>query len=354
MEGYSPPSFLVGWKGYPNVYVTPLVSLEKPEVADAPKLWVETGLTIDDILDLRMAMGGGSVRTEVHKVFDPLQELTLSRKPLPVDLYFSKVPKPSPSYGIFPPFGFRGKLERIEVAGSPSTDPFLERIIHEELRTTEAVIELYRKGRDVYIISKAFSAGLLGKERHLVPTRWSITAVDSIIGDALLKVIRENPSINSYMLFHSHLYDNHFFIIFMPGPWAFELVEAWAPKSFWSRGKEIILSASEVGRKRKKYAEETGGSYYASRLAVLEKLHEMKRTASVVILREVHEGYYAPLGVWQVRENVREALKKKPFISDRFKEIVEQCKELGMRVSWEKWKERSVLLKSRQTTLFGN
>ena len=352
MEGYSPPSFLVGWKGYPSVSVTPLLSLEKPEAADSPKLWVEMGLTIDDILDLRMATGGGSTRGDVHSLFEPLQELALSRKPLPIDLYFSKPPRPSPSYGIFPPFGFRGRLARVELAGSPSTDPLLEKISGDELKASEAIVELYKRGRDVYAISKALSAGLLGRQRRLVPTRWSITAVDSVVGDALLERVRQSPSIDSYMLFHSDLYDNHFFIIFMPGPWAFELVEAWAPKSFWARGREIILSASEVGRKRKEYAEETGGSYYASRLAVLEKLREMGRRASVVVLREVREGYYAPLGVWQVRENVREALRRRPFVSDSLEEVAERCRELGMRVAWEKWRERSVLLRGRQRTLY--
>jgi hypothetical protein len=32
--------------------------------------------------------------------------------------------------------------------------------------------------------------------------------------------------------------------------------------------------------------------------------------AAVIVLREIHPEYVMPLGVWQIREGVREALKK--------------------------------------------
>ena len=53
-----------------------------------------------------------------------------------------------------------------------------------------------------------------------------------------------------------------------------------------------------------------GGCYYAARLAVGEALLREGRQAASVILRETHPGYIMPIGVWNVREHVREALRK--------------------------------------------
>jgi len=60
------------------------------------------------------------------------------------------------------------------------------------------------------------------------------------------------------------------------------------------------------------------GGHYAMRLAVLEKLFQMRRQAAVLALREVGPEYYAPVGVWQVREGVRRALSSEPL---RFGEL---------------------------------
>ncbi len=50
-----------------------------------------------------------------------------------------------------------------------------------------AMTYLYRRGFDVYEINSILSAGALGeaKQRRLVPTRWSITAVDDTVGQFL-------------------------------------------------------------------------------------------------------------------------------------------------------------------------
>jgi len=37
-----------------------------------------------------------------------------------------------------------------------------------------------------------------------------------------------------------------------------------------------------------------------------------------VILREIRPEYAIPVGVWQVREGIREAMKQKPAIIDNF------------------------------------
>jgi len=52
------------------------------------------------------------------------------------------------------------------------------------------------------------------------------------------------------------------------------------------------------------------GAYFAARLAVAEHLARRRRKAAAIVLREIHPEYVMPLGVWQIREGVREALKK--------------------------------------------
>ncbi|TLZ88651.1 MAG: hypothetical protein E6K02_00525, partial [Methanobacteriota archaeon] len=57
-----------------------------------------------------------------------------------------------------------------------------------------------------------------------------------------------------------------------------------------------------------------GGCYYAARLAVGEALVRERRQAATVILRETHPGCIMPVGVWNVREHVREALRRPPHL----------------------------------------
>ena len=40
---------------------------------------------------------------------------------------------------------------------------------------------------------------------------------------------------------------------------------------------------------------------------------KIKRQAGAIVFREIGEDYKTPLGVWQIRENVRQALKQKPL-----------------------------------------
>ena len=42
-------------------------------------------------------------------------------------------------------------------------------------------------------------------------------------------------------------------------------------------------------------------------------MFEKRRQAKAVVFREIGEGYEIPLGVWVIRETVRDALKKKPL-----------------------------------------
>jgi hypothetical protein len=75
-------------------------------------------------------------------------------------------------------------------------------------------------------------------------------------------------------------------------------------------GDNLEIFGDYEGLEKKKAYASCGGCYYSARLAVAEKLKQEKRQAGVVILREAYSDYI-PLGVWNVRENMRAALKEK-------------------------------------------
>jgi hypothetical protein len=59
------------------------------------------------------------------------------------------------------------------------------------------------------------------------------------------------------------------------------------------------------------------GAYFAAKLGVSEYLLKNKIQAGVLIFREIRPEYAIPVGVWQVREGIREAMKQQPqIISD--------------------------------------
>ncbi|MBI2139258.1 hypothetical protein HYU13_06725 [Candidatus Woesearchaeota archaeon] len=74
-----------------------------------------------------------------------------------------------------------------------------------------------------------------------------------------------------------------------------------------------MMSDYEPYDGRKSYAEETAGGFYAARLAIAEKLKEIKRQASVLALRFITEAYEVPLGVFVVREAARKAMQNRPI-----------------------------------------
>ena len=96
---------------------------------------------------------------------------------------------------------------------------------------------------------------------------------------------------------------------------------------------------------RTTYAE-IGGCYYAARLAVNEKLNEERRQAGVVILREAHPGYILPVGVWNVRENVRAALKTRPRKFNTLDEAVRYISP-KLDIPMTRWIKNSAVLKHR-------
>jgi hypothetical protein len=245
------------------------------------------------------------------------------------------------------PFGPSAPIRDLHVGNARYDDKIEKAYYDTDLRAGSAVLELYGRGVVVSKIQKAFSVGAFGveKNRRLVPTRWSITAVDDIIGKSLLAQVKTYPEIGEFRVYESIYMDNIFEILLLPQQWSYESMEAWWPGTVWNpNGKSIaIFSDWEPNGGRTTYAA-IGGCYYSARLATCEQLLKERRQATVIVLREARPGYIMPIGVWQVRENVRNAMKTKPYL---FKSLAESLQYIGgkFEIPMQRWIMQSELLK---------
>ena len=100
----------------------------------------------------------------------------------------------------------------------------------------------------------------------------------------------------------------------------------------------------EFYRGRKNYASNITGAYYAARKAICEYLYHIKRQARILIFREVSSGYVVPLGVWVIRETVKNAMEENiPLIFDNFDSALNKMVE-GLMVELKHWKKSSKLI----------
>jgi len=355
IAGASPPSVFVGRIGYPYVYAGPLVPpvQEDTSLYDLPEFWF--GKSIDEIVGFRSMLIRGKHRVHVQKfheagkIIERTRELALAVKPVDVELLLKKRPR---GFIVLDdevqPFGPSAPIRDLRV-GNARWDHQIEKAYYDtDLRAAEAVLELYQKGVLVTKIQRAFSVGAFGLERNrrFVPTRWSITAVDSIISKALMDKVKTFPEISEYRVYESHYLDNIFEVLMIPGKWSYESIEAWYPGTVWNpHGRNIVMYSDWEGYEGRTTYAEIGGCYYAARLAVCEQLVKEQRQATVIVLREAHPGYIMPVGVWQVRENVRNAMRQKPYT---FKTLEEALQFIASRfqIPIRQWIMRSELLKN--------
>jgi len=78
------------------------------------------------------------------------------------------------------------------------------------------------------------------------------------------------------------------------------------------------------------------GAYFAAKLGVSEYLLKNKIQAGVLIFREIRPEYAIPVGVWQVREGIREAMKQQPQIITDFNNAL-QIASTKTSVSKNEW-----------------
>jgi len=324
--GATPPGFFVSWQNYPKVAVAPLSALpgEVSDMSDSPEKWY--GLSQEKIISFRESLLRSYKVMPVDSAVNPdyalsdFQEIAMSSSLLELDVKLAEKPKGDVSFDSFSaPLGPSARLDKLSMIENPKIPKKLDYYSSDtDAKSNTALVDLFMDGFSVSTLAKVLSSGALGvkKDRKLVPTRWSITAVDSNLSKYLIEEkVFQNTVIDSFKLFHSKYLDNDFWVMLLPFPWSFEQIECWLPGGIWTQGATnfSVLSDHELNTGLKGYPKETEGAYFAARLAVAEFLHEKKQNAAAIVFREIGKDYAVPLGVWQIRENVRAALKDKPL-----------------------------------------
>ena len=411
----SSPTVFVGHQGYPNnVNFGPMIPIDHDvldrlnikgnkkdtSILDRSESWF--GKQIEEIVAFRSALVRSNFRVNVfsagnftkprsvdeisenlnrqnRKLLDASQELAMSKTSVDTEAEFSKI-RLNMKFDISSaPAGPSGNAIKIDIADNIKPHPKVEYVVSDtDLKSVDAIVDyLYPtnlSGSEVKDptdkssvteseIQRIFSAGLLGQSRarRLVPTRWSITAVDDIISKSLAEQIKKFPQINEYITFHSRYLDNNFIILLIPGPWSYEMMEIWQADSIWTQAvpgvqqgikNQIpnIIQDHEMEKGRKNYASHITGAYYAARKEVTEFLYRNRKQARCVVFREVSGGYITPLGVWVIRESVKSALAQ-GFSgdgvekTDTLRSAVSRIKNENFSVPLEYWMRTSKLLK---------
>jgi hypothetical protein len=353
IDGSSPPGVFVGRIGYPYIYAGPLVPPFYGNTShfDLPEKWF--GKTIEEIVDFRLKLVRGKYRVNVNepekagRIFENTRFLAMADRTVDVELALKK--KPHHRFVIsnnVQPIGPSAPMKNIKI-GNFRLDPRIEKAYYDhDLKAADAVMELYKNGVLVSKLQKALSVGAFGikGQRRLVPTRWSITATDSMISLNLMEQIKTFPLINKFRIYESNYLDNQFEILMIPDSWKYEAMEAWYPGTLWNFNSNniFLIGDWESYHGRTRYAG-MGGCYYAARLAVNEKLIKERRQATIIVLREAHKGYIMPIGVWQVRENVRNALRQDPLEYDTIEDVLKHL-STKFEIPLRNWIEHSKIL----------
>ncbi|MFX0188338.1 MAG: hypothetical protein ACFE8A_11455 [Candidatus Hodarchaeota archaeon] len=376
--GASPPGFFVGRFNYPNVAVGPLVpfkelesnlNIEDHHILDAPELWY--GKQMAEVILYRSSLVRSNFKINVRigeqklkytppiraqKLLETSQELSMAARPVDTETKLEKLNFRMIMDNHALPVGPSGITNKIRITENVKVHPKVEYCVSDtDLKAQDAISEhLYLKGRvPLSSIQRVFSAGLLGEQnsRKLVPTRWSITAIDDMISKRLITEIKKFPEINDYQIFEAIYLDNHFKILLFPGKFTYEMNEVWAPNSLWNISlsgnncnlQPQIMTDYEFYRGRKSYASNITGAYYAARKAVCEYLYKKRRQARILIFREVSSGYIVPLGVWVIRETVKNAMDTNPVRLDNFNSALSKMAK-GLIVDQKHWEKNSKLI----------
>ncbi len=321
----SSPSIFVGKANYPNVSIG-LMSLPFTAVDannfDSPKFFKDN-LSIPQIINKRSLLI--NCQSTKKSDFEKIQEVALSKKAVEVEASLSKAPKPMTAFDFTSiAMGPSSKLIDFSVNENVKMDKNVEKCFYDnDLKAVKALGVLYQKGIDENNLSKYLSAGAFGlkKNRKVVPTRWSITAVDDSLGKELIGKVKNHKIISDYLLFEGNLFGNYYTILFLPECFGYELFET-------MDGNDFMHDYEEYNG-RKNYAFDTAGGYYACRLAILEYMDNNKLQARAIAYRRITPEYLAPLGVWVVREASRNAMKNDAKILGK-EEMISKLNELKL------------------------
>jgi hypothetical protein len=353
LSGATPPSVFIGRYGYPKVKVGPMVPPFHGDttILDKPEMWL--GKSLEDIVRYRLSLVRGVSDINVHatsgRYIETLQELAMASKSAESEALFEKKPvadiEQEKDLGESAPFGPVAPLKSFKTA-SLSIDKRLENVYYDkDLRAAEAIVDLFQQEVEVSRIHRVLSVGMLGlqKNRRLVPTRWSISATDNIISVSLIKSIVSYAQIDLFEVYkHSHL-GNYYSVLLIPDDvWSFEMKEVWFDKN----GNLGMGVDFEDARGLDHYPS-IAGAYFAARLGVAEHLAQRRRKAAALVLREIHSDYVMPVGVWQIREGIRVALKNEKRQFESFENALSfAC--ISLSASRKEWIRGSKIIEQKK------
>jgi hypothetical protein len=346
-SGSSPPEIFVGKWNYPNVYTGILSPQEygDTEIMSSPERWHEKKLPIPTILNLRNQLIYARTQNNIKKLnsgfHETLKEVAMTHKSISAEYKLKNpITKHLEQDTRVPLISHAAQIDKVRLQENASVKPKIDYLVNDtEVKSALAINELYNSGISNSNIVKILSAGLLGlkKNRKLVPTRWSITAVDDTLSKQKLEKIRFNQEISEICVFTAEYLGNHYEFLLLPDKWSFEVIEI-SQKSldFWHDYESFFP--------RKKYADSVTGAYYANRLALTEYLEKIKKQCSCIVMREVRPEYYAPLGVGILRQISREAFSQIPRIFSSLKEALNDIQS-RLTIPLNNYTEKSIILK---------
>ncbi|GAB4317079.1 MAG: Nre family DNA repair protein [Methanobacteriaceae archaeon] len=357
LDGSTPPSVFIGSWNYPKVYAGPMIAPQRGDtsIMDMPESWIPSNISQEEIIGYRLNLVRGKQRVEIkdldNLLVEKLQEISLAKTSIESEAQFFKKPIGRSFSDEHAPHGPSALIEKFNIE-SVRWDHWLEKVFYDtDLKAANAVMDLHSKGLPFSSIQKAFSVGAMGveKNRRLVPTRWSITACDNTVADKLLKEVRYYDIIETHQVYEFSSLNNYYAVILIPSEWQYEWMEAFIHVL---GDEEVIFSDYENNSGKKEYSR-VGGCYYTCKMAVLEKLARDKKQATAIILREAYNGY-VPLGVFNVRENVRSALNQDPLEFEDLNNALNYV-STKLKLPLKRFIKKSDLLqeliRSRQTTL---
>jgi len=347
LDGSSPPSVFIGSYGYPNVYVGPMLTPQYGDTSllDSPEEWIPREKQLSDIVQFRLQLVRGKAQVCIkdfdNKLVSKMQEISLSKNSIDSEAEFKHAPRGITFNEEHAPFGPSAAIKKFDIDNVKWEHNF-EKVYHDtDLLAGDGVVNLYKQGYDFTQIQKAFSTGTmgLGKNRKLVPTRWSITAVDSIIGEHYLDQVKHFEIIDSFEVYEFTALNNYFAILLTPTPWQYEWIEAFIHVL---EDEEAVFSDYELYHPKKEYSN-VGGCYYSVRSEVTQKLAMRRAQAGAIVFREAYPGYI-PTGVWLCREETKHALAQKPNEFFDLKSAISYISS-KLKLPFYKFHSQSVLLK---------
>ncbi len=348
----------MGRWNYPNVYTGILAPEEQgnTELLASHEQWHKQKLSIKEIASLRNRLIYGRTQQHIAKArernqfTEVLHEIAMTHKSVATEFRLQKpLGKHKENHPTTPLIAKAAPVEHVQLQENAPVKQKIDYLVNDtDVKSTVAMQELQKAGIQTSSIMKLLSAGLLGRKtaRKMVPTRWSITAVDDTLSKKKLEKIRLNKELGEIRLVHAEYLGNHYEFLLLPGTYAFEVIEI----SLTNQG---VWQDHESNFPRKTYADSVTGAYYANRLALTEYLEKIQRQAQCLVFREIRPEYDAPCGVGILRETSREAFES-PY--ETFNTLQEAFTQIQTRLKQPiaNYTERSHLLKSygKQKKLF--